>query len=256
MKIKFLGTGTSHGVPVVGCLCPTCSSTDPRNKRYRSSIWVSKPGSSIVVDTSAEFRLRCLEYSIKRIDAILLTHAHADHIAGLDDIRIYNDTQSMDIPLFCDASTARDIKQRYSYFFEKTQEGGGKPRVIIGEITHFRDFKAAGFDITPVPLKHGELTITGFIIDKSFAYLTDCSEIPGETFARLKGIDTLVLDALRLTPHPTHFSLEQAIEAARRTGAKNTYFTHIAHAIEHEKVEAGLPEGMKIAYDGLEILLK
>jgi phosphoribosyl 1,2-cyclic phosphate phosphodiesterase len=186
------------------------------------------------VDTSAEFRLRCLEYSIKRIDAILLTHAHADHIAGLDDIRIYNDTQSI----------------------EKTQEGGGKPRVIIGEITHFRDFKAAGFDITPVPLKHGELTITGFIIDKSFAYLTDCSEIPEETYARLKGLDTVVLDALRLTPHPTHFSLEQAVEAADRIGAGKTYFTHIAHAIEHEKIEAGLPAGMKIAYDGLEILLK
>jgi phosphoribosyl 1,2-cyclic phosphate phosphodiesterase len=255
MRIKFLGTGTSHGVPVVGCTCPTCSSPDPRNKRYRSSVWVSKPGCSLVVDTPAEFRLRCLEYSITRIDALLLTHAHADHIAGLDGIRIYNEEQSMDIPLYCDAATRSEIEERFSYIFRETQQGGGKPHIKINLLEHFREFRAGGFDVIAVPLRHGELTITGYIIDKKFAYLTDCSGIPGETYDSLKGIDTLVLDALRIKPHPTHFSLDQAIDAAQRIGANNTFFTHIAHAIEHIAVEKKLPRGIRLAYDGLELLI-
>lgn len=255
MKIKFLGTGTSHGVPVVGCTCPTCSSPDPRNKRYRSSIWASKSGCSLVIDTPAEFRLRCLEYSVKRIDCLLLTHAHADHIAGLDDIRIYNEEQSMDIPLYCDGPTRHEIEERFSYIFRETQKGGGKPRIKINVLEHFKEFRAGGFDVTAVPLRHGELTITGYILDENFAYLTDCSEIPDQTYDRLKGIDTLVLDALRITPHPTHFSLSQAIEAAQRIGAKKTFFTHIAHAIEHITVEKTLPPGVKIAYDGLELFI-
>ncbi|MGD0566011.1 MAG: MBL fold metallo-hydrolase [Candidatus Goldiibacteriota bacterium] len=255
MKVKFLGTGTSHGVPLVGCTCPTCSSTDPHNKRYRSSIWVTKPGCSLVVDTPAEFRLRCLEYCITRIDALLLTHAHADHIAGLDDIRIYNEEQSMDIPLYCDAPTKHEIEERFSYIFRETQLGGGKPRLKITLLEHFKEFKAGGFDIMPVPLLHGELTITGFIIDRKFAYLTDCSAIPEKTYAALSGLEVVVIDALRLTPHPTHFSLEQATAAAGLINAKNTYFTHIAHAIEHVKVEEALSPGIKLAYDGLEILL-
>jgi phosphoribosyl 1,2-cyclic phosphate phosphodiesterase len=250
MKVIFLGTGTSHGVPVAGCGCKTCISTDVRNKRNRSSVFIQDGAVNIVIDTPAEFRLATLAHGIIRVDAVLLTHAHADHTAGFDDVRRYNELQGEDIPVFGDEATLKEIKQRFSYIFSKTQEGGGKPRVELKNIAPYKDFNVKGVEILPLAVKHGDLEILSYRMN-GFAYITDVSEIPEVSFGRLSGLDTLVLDALRPEEHPTHFNLNQAIGAAKRIGAKRTYFTHIAHRLEHVETEKSLPGGMLMAYDGL-----
>jgi phosphoribosyl 1,2-cyclic phosphate phosphodiesterase len=252
MKIIFLGTGTSHGVPVAGCGCKTCISTDPRNKRNRASVFIRDGGANIVIDTPAEFRLATLAHGVTRVDAVLLTHAHADHIAGFDDIRRYNEMQGEVMPVFGDEGTLKEIKQRFSYIFSKTQEGGGKPRVELKKTAPYRIFNVKGTDIMPLAVKHGGLEILSYRINR-FAYITDVSEIPDASFKHLAGLDALVLDALRQEEHPTHFNLIQAIEAAGRIGAKRTFFTHIAHSLEHVETEKALPQGMFLAYDGLKI---
>ncbi|PKL90854.1 MAG: MBL fold metallo-hydrolase [Candidatus Goldiibacteriota bacterium HGW-Goldbacteria-1] len=252
MKIKFLGTGTSHGVPVAGCSCPTCTSLDPKNNRYRTSVMIQDKGTTVVIDTPAEFRLRTLEYGIKRIDALLLTHAHADHIAGLDDIRRYNELQLNAIPAYCDAQTAAEVRKRFAYIFEDTQEGGGKPKVDLIETEPYSIFTAKDIQVQMLPVMHGDIQIAAFKTGR-FAYVTDVSALPDATIKELKGIDVLVLDALRHEPHPTHFSLSQALKAAEIIGAKKVYLTHIAHSLEHNKTEAQLPGNVKMAYDGLEL---
>jgi phosphoribosyl 1,2-cyclic phosphate phosphodiesterase len=253
MKIKFLGTGTSHGVPLIGCGCAACSSKDKKNTRYRSSVHVEEGPVSILIDTPAEFRIRAIEYGIKRIDAVLMTHCHADHIAGLDDLRAFNELQDSEISVYGSAETLKEIKERFSYIFSGTlQEGGGKPRLNLQEIKSFEKFTIKNTGVMPLVLKHGVLDIFGFRIGE-FAYLTDVSQIPQETYGRLDGLKVLVLDALRKKPHPTHFSLEQAIEEAKKIKAENTFFTHIAHSLEHNETNASLPEGIQLAYDGMEI---
>jgi phosphoribosyl 1,2-cyclic phosphate phosphodiesterase len=250
-----LGTGTSHGVPLVGCGCATCTSTDPRNKRFRSSIWIKDRGTDIVIDTPAEFRIRSLEYNIMKINAILLTHAHADHVSGLDDIRIYNELQGGSMPVYCGKKTLSEVVTRFLYIFADTQEGGGKPKIDMMEVMPFVKFKVKDTLIEPIPVMHGDLSILGYKINNELAYITDCSRIPEETFKSLKNIKVLILDALRDTPHPTHFSLAQATEAAKIVGAERTYFTHIAHALEHVSTEEKMLPNMRLAYDGLTLIL-
>jgi phosphoribosyl 1,2-cyclic phosphate phosphodiesterase len=209
----------------------------------------------IIIDTSAEFRLRALEYKIRKIDALLMTHGHADHIAGLDDIRIYNELQLMSIPLYGDKHTLEEIRRRFSYIFEQSQEGGGKPKVDLLEAAAGNEFMIGPVRIKPLLIYHGSLEILGYKINDKFAYITDCSRLPQTTMNEIKGVQVLVLNALRQKPHPTHFTLNEALAAAKESGAKSVYFTHIAHAIEHNEIQNTLPENISLAYDGLEVEL-
>ncbi len=247
MEVIFLGTGTSHGIPVVSCTCEVCTSADPRDQRSRASILIKEKGSSVLIDTSTEFRLQAVREGIREISAILFTHAHADHLHGLDDIRPL--TIQHAVHAFASPDTAADIRKRFDYIFKHTQIGGGKPNLILSEITG-PEFIAAGLKITPVPLKHGTMHIFGYRIGK-LAYLTDCSCIPKESYALLEDLDVLILGALRYKPHPTHFCFDQAIEAAEKIGARRTFFTHLCHDASHEELLKYLPKKIEPAYDGL-----
>jgi phosphoribosyl 1,2-cyclic phosphate phosphodiesterase len=250
VKVLFLGTGTSHGVPMIGCDCGVCRSTDSRDKRTRTSILVrDSHGTTLLVDTPPDLRTQALTYGLRRIDAILFTHAHADHIAGLDDVRRFNAINGGPIPLFGDPATVGEIRLRFGYAFDPaTPRGGGLPDFRIWTIGG--PFCVQRLEVTPVPILHGRRPILGFRFGR-FAYLTDCSGIPPASVALLAGLDVLVLDALRRRPHPTHFSLAEAVAMATQVGARQTYFTHIAHDLGHAETCATLPSTMALAYDGL-----
>ena len=260
LKVTMLGTGTSHGVPMIGCDCDTCRSTDPRDRRSRPSILVERTdpdtgGSDlrasirhILVDTSTDLRMQALAHNVRRIDAILFTHSHADHILGLDEVRRFNAIQHSAIPAYADARTLADIRQTFAYMFNgATPPGGGIPKVELTTVVG--PFSLGRFDIVPVPVLHGKRPILGFRMG-TFAYLTDCSAIPDTSWPLLEGVRTLVLDALRYKPHPTHFSVEEAIAAAGRIGAERTYFTHVCHDLGHAETCTRLPPGVELAYDG------
>ncbi len=249
MNITILGSGTSHGVPVIGCRCEVCTSEDSRNKRTRSSAWIRDNGQSILIDTATDFRTQAIREGIDRLDAILYTHAHADHLHGLDDTRSL--TKDRAVPLYASRATADEIRSRFDYIFRDTQPGGGKPQVSIHEI-ETDPFDIGSLHITPVPVLHGKLSIFGYRI-ASLAYITDCSAIPEESYPLLEGISTLVIGALRDRPHITHFTVEEALEASRRIGALRTIFTHMCHDLEHEELSSRLPDGAMPAYDGLSL---
>ena len=250
MRVTFLGTGTSTGVPVIGCTCATCRSTDLKDKRRRPSIYIQfDEGPSVLVDASPDLRDQALEYRIERVDLILLTHSHADHVLGLDDVRIYNFRQRGAIPCQGDKRTLSDVRRMFAYVFDPgTPKGGGIPQLNLFPITGPFSFSQRTF--IPVPLKHGTLPILGYRIG-AFAYLTDCSEIPESSLAQLDQLDVLVLDALRRRRHSTHFSLDEAVEMAVRIGARQTYFTHMTHDLLHADTCKSLPPDMTLAYDGL-----
>ena len=259
MEFTILGSGTSTGVPVVGCSCPVCSSDDPRDRRSRASVWLRSGELSILFDTSTEFRLQALAAGVRHIDAVFLTHAHADHVHGLDDLRPL--THHSPIPVYGSDATLNEIEERFSYIFRHSQLGGGKPRLMLERIDspvtiypaaadRPGEDKPEALEVVPVPLFHGELPILGFRVGP-FAYLTDCSEIPEASYALLSGVDVLVIDALRFRPHPTHFNVEEALSAVRRIGARTAYFTHLCHEVSYRELEAALPEGIHPAYDGL-----
>ncbi len=249
LRVTVLGSGTSHGVPMIGCECPVCTSTDPRDRRTRSSILVEIDGHSILVDTTPELRMQCLACNVRRVDAVLFTHGHADHVTGLDDLRRFNWLQKGPLTCYADAHTSSTLQRMFPYAFD---HGGdypsAKPQLHIGLIDG--EFELFGNRIVPIPLLHGKLPVLGFRFG-AVAYCTDCSEIPPGSWRLLRDLDVLILDALRHRPHPTHFNLEQAVETARRLGARQTYFTHLAHELSHAAVDAGLPPGMALGYDGL-----
>jgi phosphoribosyl 1,2-cyclic phosphate phosphodiesterase len=248
-RATFLGTGTSHGVPMIGCRCATCTSADPRDRRLRPSILVEVAGGpALLVDTSPDLRAQALAHDICRVDAVLLTHPHADHLLGLDEIRRYNHLQRAVIPCFGDPETLKEVRRVFAYAFEPRQQGGGVPRLELLPVTG--PFTAAGVAVTPVPVMHGELPILGYRVG-SFAYLTDCSAIPESSWPLVEGLDLLVIDALRHVPHPTHFTVAQALDVVARARPARALLTHIAHDLRHAETSAALPAGVELAYDGL-----
>jgi phosphoribosyl 1,2-cyclic phosphate phosphodiesterase len=249
VRITFLGTGTSHGVPMIGCECATCRSTDPHDNRLRPSIFIETSGARVLVDAGPDLREQALRHRIARVDAIVFTHGHADHILGMDDVRRFNAVMDGSMPCYGDAATLEDIRRMFSYVFDPaTPKGGGLPQLDLREIDG--PFSVGDIDLQPVPIWHGKRRILGFRVG-AFAYLTDCSRIDEAAWPLLERLDVLVLDALREKPHPTHFSLSEAIETATRIGAARTFFTHMAHELPHEATNARLPDGMRLAHDGL-----
>lgn len=249
VRVTFLGTGTSHGVPMIGCRCAVCRSTDPHDRRSRPSIHLAVPdGPSILIDTATDLRAQALANDITRVDAVMFTHAHADHVMGLDEVRRFNVLSGRRIPMYADARTADELRRIFAYAFDPPAfRGGGIPEVSLEPIDG--PFTVQGVAVTPVPLLHGPLPVLGFRVG-AFAYLTDCNAIPESSYALLDGLDVLVLDALRHKPHPTHFSLSEAVAVAGRIGATQTYFTHICHDLGHAVTNATLPAGMALAHDG------
>jgi phosphoribosyl 1,2-cyclic phosphate phosphodiesterase len=251
-RVTFLGTGTSHGVPMIGCACPVCRSTDPRDRRLRPSIYIQvADGPALLVDTATDLRQQALTHGLVRVDALLFTHSHADHVMGLDEVRRFNVLMGAAMPVFADAATAAELRRVFAYAFAPVKaKGGGVPQLALQEIDG--PFDAAGVAVVPVPLLHGDLPILGFRFGR-FAYLTDCCAIPETSWALLEGLDVVVVDALRDRPHASHFSLDQAVAAARRIGAGRTFFTHMSHDLGHDATCARLPEGMALAHDGLRL---
>jgi len=250
-RITFLGTGTSHGVPMIGCTCATCHSSDPRDKRWRPSIYIElADGTSVLVDTTPDLRAQALAFGVTRVDTVLFTHSHADHVLGLDDLRAYNRLQRSPIPCYADERTLADLRRIFAYVFHPDGEGGGTPKIrllLIGG-----PFCLGRQEFVPVPLWHGRRIIFGYRIGR-FAYLTDCSGIPDESWSLLDGVELLVLDALRHKPHPTHFSLAESLEIVRRLRPVHTYFTHMCHDLPHAATCERLPDGVELAYDGLRV---
>lgn len=254
MKITFLGTGTSHGVPMIACDCLTCRSDDPRDKRLRPSIYVQmEDGTGILVDAGPDLRQQALTHGLRRVDAILFTHGHADHILGLDETRRFSGIQGQPMRCYGDELTLNDIRTMFAYVFDpKTPRGGGLPELELRLVDG--PFRVGRHQIVPVPLLHGNRPILGFRVG-SFAYLTDCNRIPDASWPMLHNLEAVVLDALRIRPHSTHFSLDEAVEAARRIAARRTYFTHMCHDLAHGQTNARLPQSMELAYDGLVLML-
>lgn len=250
LRVVVLGSGTSIGVPVINCTCAVCTSADPRNKRLRTSIKIEAEGKNIIVDCGVDFRQQMLAHPTPRIDAVLVTHTHADHVHGLDDLRAFCFRQREHIPIFTSAPFIKDIENRFGYAFNPAQVGGGVPLLTMKEIRPGEVFEAAGIPVLPVEIMHGKISILGFRLG-SFAYLTDCSFIPDASAELLDGVKTLIISALRQKPHPTHFNMEQSLEASRKIGVDRVYFIHMTHDIEHAETERQLPEWARLAYDGL-----
>jgi phosphoribosyl 1,2-cyclic phosphate phosphodiesterase len=249
MKITFLGTGTSVGVPAVGCRCETCLSDDPRDKRLRTSVLIEDRGHHLLIDASTDFRQQALRVGLQKLDAILFTHAHADHCFGLDDARPLMFRHGP-MPVYATAETWKGLRRVYAYAFEPTGYAG-VPRIIPHTIEG--DFELLGLPIVPLAVMHGGLEVTAFRIG-DFAYVTDCNQIPDETCARLEGLRVLVIDALRFKRHPTHMSLDEALGYIERLRPRRALLTHISHDISHRATSARLPAGVEIAYDELEIV--
>lgn len=284
MTFTFLGTGTSHGVPVIGCNCHVCSSKDIRDNRLRASGLISDNNLSVLIDVGPEFRIQALKNNIHHLDAVLLTHGHADHLNGIDDLRIFSHTskddcspiaENNDLHIYADSYTINDFRLRFSYIFEPTQEGGGKPRFnVINNntftktnpliINNCNNTKSITF--VPVPIMHGLLPVSGWLIQNKLAYLTDCNYISPESASIVNGVEHLIIDGLRKKPHSTHFSFNEALSFADSISAKNVYLTHICHDFTYIEIQEYLqneklkytnlsPENIKVsvAYDGQKI---
>jgi len=245
MQITFLGTGTSRGVPLIGCKCKVCTSSNPKNKRLRSSILI-KSKVNVVVDTSVDFRAQMLKHKVQALDAIIYTHPHVDHILGLDDVYPFNFWSGKSLPIYGSAQTLQEVKITFRYLFEKERY----PGIADVELVPIKGaFEIGDLKFEPIQVFHGQLPVLGFRVG-SFAYVTDVSHIPTKSLKQLQGLDYLVLDGLRYQSHPTHFSLSQAAETAQQLGARYTYLIHMTHDVDHEEGNAFLPKSVQLAYDG------
>lgn len=254
-EIILLGTGTSVGVPVVGCECPVCLSDNPRNVHSRSGVFVRAPEGNFVIDTAPELRMQLVRERVEFVHAALFTHGHADHIYGLDDLRIFGHRMDRPVLLHCEPNVEQHIRKAFYYAFDEGTPQPHKyavPRFKFQEIST-DPFEILGLKVQPIRLLHGQLPVLGFRIG-DIAFCTDVSEIPEESWPLLEELDVLIIDALRHSPHPTHFNVEQSLQAISKIKPKQAYLTHVSHEIEYETTNRELPEGIEVAYDGLRLI--
>jgi phosphoribosyl 1,2-cyclic phosphate phosphodiesterase len=252
MKAVFLGTGTSVGVPTIGCDCEVCRSSDPRNRRRRASLYLEAAGTHLVVDTPPDFREQVLTFGVPRVDAVLFTHSHADHIFGFDDIRRFNTIQESAIPAYASAETLVDLKRIFDYVTEEAAPGMFRPKIVFHEMDGAIDI--GGIHVRPIRVLHEPAPTQGYCFTaggRSLAYVPDCHEMPEHTIGELEGIDVMILDALRHRPHQTHLTVADSVELLQRIGATRSFLTHMCHDLDHEETERSLPEGIRLSYDGL-----
>lgn len=250
LKLTVLGSGTSMGVPTLGCHCEVCQSPDPRDRRTRPSILLSYAGRNVVIDTTPDFRTQALRHGLERLDAILYTHAHADHILGLDDIRPYNLKQGGVVPIYASEGTLGILRRTFAYIFSEAPTQSSVPGVELHAIDG--PFDLFGLRIEPVAALHGPEPVLGYRFGNA-AYLTDFSKVPEESKAALRGLDNFILDALRYVPHPMHSNVAQSLALVAELQPKRAWFTHICHDLGHEAANAKLPAGVQLSYDGLEL---
>lgn len=253
-EITFLGTGTSNGIPVIGCDCAVCQSNDPRDRRTRTSALVRYGGHPLLIDTATELRAQALANGIRQVDAVLMTHAHADHTGGFDDLRRFNELQQEHIPVYADPGTAAMLRERYAYTFsDQYPFYGGKPDLILHEVVGpFAPFAPFAEEIIPIPVLHGRLPITGFRF-ADLAYVTDAKEIPDSSLDLLHDLDILVLNALRERSHPTHLSISEAVDIIQSVRPRRAFLVHLSHETSHAEAQRLLPAGIEVAWDGLTV---
>lgn len=252
MKMTFMGTGTSIGVPVIGCDCPVCRSTNPKNKRRRSSVHVETEGLDIQIDTPPDFRDQVLAYGILRVDAVLITHAHADHVFGFDDLRRFNTLQGGVIPVYGSETTLDEMRHIFAYAFKPVPAGMYRPRVSLHPVAG--PFSVGKIRVTPVSVNHGDAVMFGYRLDgggRSLGYVPDCLSMSPDAVAVFAGVDVMVLDALRHKPHVSHSHLETSLAMLKKINATRSFLTHMCHDIDHDAVQANLPSGVELAWDGL-----
>lgn len=254
LTITFLGTGTSQGVPVIGCDCRVCGSTDARDKRTRSSIYVETPEAAWVVDTGPDFRTQALRENVRRVDAVVYTHSHTDHVMGFDDLRPFC-ADGREMPVYASPETMRDLERVFVFAFNGENRWPGymrpDPRLIAGPFT------IGATELTPLPVRHGRAQVNGYLFSRDgkalAAYLSDCKEVPPAAIERMRGVPHLIVDALRHKPHPTHMNIGEALALAEKVGPAQTWFTHLCHDLMHAEIEAELPAGVRVAFDGMKI---
>jgi phosphoribosyl 1,2-cyclic phosphate phosphodiesterase len=251
LKITVLGSGTSVGVPTIGCHCDVCRSSDPRDNRLRPSILISYEGHNVLIDTTPDFRTQALRAGIDHLDAVLFTHSHADHIMGLDDVRPFNFRQKGRIPIYASADTTAALQRVFRYVFDTAKNESHVPQLDM-RLINGAPFDLFGVEFLPVPVLHGTQPVYGFRFGRA-AYLTDHSEIPETSMEQLRGLDVLFLDALRYKPHPTHSTVDRSLKTVEKLEPQRAFFTHICHDLAHERAESMLPPHVRLAYDGLEI---
>lgn len=256
IELTFLGTGTSVGVPMIGCRCPVCTSKDPRNTRRRTSLYVRTAETALVIDTPPDFRQQVLDFGVERVDAVVFTHAHADHIFGFDDIRRFNTIQDCVIPAYADAETLADVKRVFDYIGNQpSPEGLYRPLVDFVEI--HGPFSVGDVRLTPLDVQHGK-KMTGYLLEgggRRIGYVPDCHTMPASTVERLRGVDLMILDALRYRPHPSHICVAESLALLARIGAAQSLLIHLCHDVDHRQLESELPAGVRLSYDGQRVRL-